>query len=78
MLYDFAHRVVLDTSAKEIEAIFEDRGEWMALSSVLGRLETLLPQIFMPDYRERLHAARVRLRPVDDEADGEHSANENC
>ncbi|MFE9102260.1 hypothetical protein [Actinomadura geliboluensis] len=75
VLYDFAHRLVLDISAKEVEAIFEDRGEWMALSSVLGQLETRLPQIFMPDYRERLHAAPVRLRPLDDQADEEHGAD---
>ncbi|MFF4240130.1 hypothetical protein ACFYYL_29995 [Actinomadura geliboluensis] len=76
VLYDFAHRLVLDIGAKEVEAIFEDRGEWMALSSVLGQLETRLPQIFMPDYRERLHAAPVRLRPLDDQADEEHGADE--
>ncbi|MFG2019214.1 hypothetical protein [Actinomadura geliboluensis] len=52
VLYDFAHRLVLDISAKEVEAIFEDRGEWMALSSVLGQLETRLP----PD----LHAGLPR------------------
>jgi hypothetical protein len=40
VLYDFAHRMVLDISAKETGAIFEHRGEWMALSSVLGQLET--------------------------------------
>ncbi|MFI0357187.1 hypothetical protein [Actinomadura sp. 9N407] len=78
VLYDFAHRLVLDVSAKEVEAIFEDRGEWMALSSVLGQLETRLPQIFMPDYRERLHAARARLRPVDEEAVEERNADEGC
>ncbi|WP_131735727.1 hypothetical protein [Actinomadura roseirufa] len=71
VLYDFAHRLVLDIAGEESEAIFEDRGEWSALSSVLGQLETRLPQIFMPDYRERLHAARLRLRPLDDESSEE-------
>jgi hypothetical protein len=78
VLYDFAHRLVLDLSDKETGAIFEDRGEWKALSSVPGQLETPLPQIFMPDYRERLHVARLRLRPVDDEADKEHDTDERC
>lgn len=76
VLYDFAHRLVLDISAEETDAVFEDRGEWMALSSLLGQLETRLPQIFMPDYRERLHAARLRLRPAD-EADEEDSADKD-
>ncbi|WP_344941715.1 hypothetical protein [Actinomadura miaoliensis] len=67
VLYDFAHRLVLDISVKEQEAIYVDRGEWNVLSSVLAQLETRLPEIFMPDYQERLQAARVRLRPVDEE-----------
>ncbi len=42
VLYDFAHRLVLDIA------------------------------------RRRLHAARVRLRPLDDQADEEHGADEGC
>ncbi|GAA4059518.1 hypothetical protein [Actinomadura miaoliensis] len=59
--------MVLDISAKEEEAIFVDRGEWSALSSVLAQLETRMPEIFTWDYQEQLQAARVRPKPMDED-----------
>jgi hypothetical protein len=32
----------------------------------------------MADYRERLHTARLRLRPADDDAEAEHNWDEGC
>ncbi|WP_018350139.1 hypothetical protein [Longispora albida] len=39
----------------------EDRAVWSPMYVISGNLETTLPEIFMPDYGERLHAARERL-----------------
>ncbi|MFI6261877.1 hypothetical protein [Micromonospora sp. NPDC051006] len=39
----------------------EDVAVWSALHRISGTLETKLVEIFMPDYGERLEAARERL-----------------
>ncbi|KAB2348568.1 hypothetical protein F8566_17500 [Actinomadura rudentiformis] len=42
---------------------------------MLGQLESRLTEIFMLDYRERLQAARARLRPAEDT---DISADHDC
>lgn len=66
VLYDFAHRLVLGQDMDHHPGLFVDRGERQALSAILGNLETQLPDVFRPDYAERLKAARDRLRPGED------------
>lgn len=39
----------------------DDEAVWMPLYRIGGTLETTLPEIFSADYRERVHAARMRL-----------------
>jgi hypothetical protein len=39
----------------------EDVAVWSALHQISGALETTLAEVFMPDYGDRLEAARARL-----------------
>jgi hypothetical protein len=51
VLYDFAHRLILDLTADHYPGLFTDDGEWHALSALLGMLETQLPEISCPTMR---------------------------
>ncbi|MEV7238922.1 hypothetical protein AB0N06_34940 [Streptomyces sp. NPDC051020] len=55
-LYQVMHRSdVLDDLLKA------DRAVWSPIYAISGALETTLAEVFMPDYDERLKAARQRL-----------------
>jgi hypothetical protein len=41
--------------------LVDDEAVWMPLYRIGGSLETTLAQIFAPDYKEQLEAARARL-----------------
>jgi hypothetical protein len=46
----------------DLSAIVNDRSVWSAIYAISGTLDTTLGEIFMPDYSERLAAAKQRLR----------------
>lgn len=43
------------------DLVNRDRAVWSSLHTISGALEASLAEIFMPDYRDRLDAARRRL-----------------
>jgi hypothetical protein len=43
--------------------VVDDPAVWEPIHRISGTLDKALPGLFAPDYRERLEAARQRLRP---------------
>ena len=56
----------------QLSAIVTDRAVWSPLHTISGTLDKALSEIFMPDYADRLNAAKRRLREAtgDDEPTG--------
>lgn len=54
------------TGAGELPAAFEDRAEQRMLWDLEAALEKRLAEPFKSDYRERLEAARSRVRDVEE------------
>ncbi|MEH0937749.1 hypothetical protein [Micromonospora psammae] len=67
VLSDWLDRVI-GTAA--FDRLVDDPAVWSALYSISGPLETSLPELFMPDYKARLEAARERLRGSEPARDG--------
>ncbi|MFD5097888.1 hypothetical protein [Streptomyces albidochromogenes] len=48
-------------TSDDLSSIVRDRSVWSAIYAISGTLDTTLSEIFMPDYSERLAAAKQRL-----------------
>ncbi|MGN9807298.1 hypothetical protein [Micromonospora sp. L32] len=59
VLSDWLDRVI---GTEGFDRLVDDPAVWSALYSISGPLETSLPELFMPDYKARLEAARERLQ----------------
>ncbi|WP_345610197.1 hypothetical protein [Streptomyces sanyensis] len=71
VLSDWLYEVMMQSD--KLDAIVLDRAVWSGIYAISGTLETTLPEVFMPDYADRLEQARRRLMEVvgsdeDDEA----------
>jgi hypothetical protein len=51
---------VMDKS-DQLSALVTDRAVWSPLYTISGTLDKALPEVFVPDYVDRLNAARRRL-----------------
>jgi hypothetical protein len=60
VLSDWLHQVMFQSS--DLEGIVRDRAVWSPIYTISGTLDTTLAEIFLPDYAERLDAAKQRLR----------------
>lgn len=58
VLSDWLDRVM---PQQKFAQVVDDRAVWSPLLHISGSLETSLSEIFDPDYREKLEAARERL-----------------
>jgi hypothetical protein len=60
VLSDWLHRMMME--GDEFKALLnQDRAVWSPIYRIAGTLDRSLTEIFMPDYGERLDAARERL-----------------
>ncbi|MFD5325372.1 hypothetical protein [Streptomyces sp. NPDC127092] len=59
VLSDWLYDVMMQSD--KLDAIVPDRAVWSGIYAISGTLETTLPEIFMPDYADRLEQARQRL-----------------
>ncbi|MEE4488879.1 hypothetical protein [Streptomyces sp. BE230] len=59
VLSDWLHEVMMESN--KLAEIVPDRAVWSGIYTISGNLETTLPEIFMPDYGDRLDQARQRL-----------------
>ncbi|WP_086772738.1 hypothetical protein [Streptomyces bobili] len=60
VLSDWLYQVMFQSD--DLEGIVRDRAVWSPIYTISGTLDTTLSEIFMPDYAERLDAAKQRLR----------------
>ncbi|MFI7060643.1 hypothetical protein ACIBL3_06650 [Kribbella sp. NPDC050124] len=60
VLSDWLYEVTMESD--QLSAIVTDRAVWSPLHTISGTLDKTLAEIFMPDYVDRLDAARRRLR----------------
>ncbi|WP_307676328.1 hypothetical protein [Streptomyces sp. V4I2] len=60
VLSDWLYQVMFQSD--DLEGIVRDRAVWSPIYAISGTLDTTLSDIFMPDYSERLDAAKERLR----------------
>lgn len=60
VLSDWLYQVMFQSD--DLEGIVRDRAVWSPIYTISGTLDTTLSEIFMPDYAERLDAAKGRLR----------------
>ncbi len=56
VLSDWLYEVMMRSD--KLSAIVPDKAVWSAIYAISGPLETTLPEIFMPNYAERLEQAR--------------------
>ncbi|MFD6292928.1 hypothetical protein [Streptomyces sp. NPDC060205] len=47
----------------DLSRVVDDPAVWVPIHRVAGTLARALPELFVPDYDQRLEAARRRLRP---------------
>ncbi|MBT2527952.1 hypothetical protein J7E91_21645 [Streptomyces sp. ISL-99] len=59
VLSDWLYEAVFQSD--DLSAIVKDRSVWSAIYAISGTLDKTLSEIFMPDYSERLAAAKQRL-----------------
>lgn len=59
VLSDWLYEVTMKSD--QLSAIVTDRAVWSPLHTISGTLDKALVEIFMPDYGDRLNAARRRL-----------------
>ena len=59
VLSDWLYEVTMKSD--QLSAIVTDRAVWSPLHTISGTLDKALAEIFMPDYGDRLNAARRRL-----------------
>ncbi|MCC3768432.1 hypothetical protein [Streptomyces sp. UNOC14_S4] len=55
----------------DLSRMVDDTAVWAPLHKISGTLDKNLPGLFAADYAERVEAARARLRPVEDDGDGD-------
>ncbi|MET8131557.1 hypothetical protein ABZV24_06230 [Streptomyces sp. NPDC005251] len=60
VLSDSLYQVMFQSD--DLEGIVRDQAVWSPIYTLSGTLDTTLSEIFMPDYSERLDAAKERLR----------------
>ncbi|MFE5923315.1 hypothetical protein [Streptomyces sp. NPDC056468] len=60
VLSDWLHQVMFQSD--DLEGIVRDRAVWSPIHAISGTLDTTLSEISMPDYSQRLDAAKERLR----------------
>ncbi|MFJ7967216.1 hypothetical protein [Streptomyces sp. NPDC096324] len=60
VLSDWLYQVMFQSD--DLEGIVRDRAVWSPIRAISGTLDTTLSEIFMPDYSQRLDAAKERLR----------------
>ncbi|MFB6778616.1 hypothetical protein ACFCX0_14610 [Streptomyces sp. NPDC056352] len=60
VLSDWLYQVMFKSD--DLSVIVRDRSVWSAVHAISGTLDKMLTEIFMPDYSERLAAAKQRLR----------------
>lgn len=60
VLSDWLHQAMYQSDVLD-GLLTTDRAVWSPIYTLAGTLETTLAEIFMPDYGERLEAARQRL-----------------
>nr|WP_203725213.1 hypothetical protein [Streptomyces sp. SID13588] len=56
---DWLYEVMMRSD--KLDAIVPDRAVWSGIYAISGTLETIMPEVFMPDYSGRLEQARQRL-----------------
>ncbi|MET7285095.1 hypothetical protein [Streptomyces sp. NPDC005573] len=49
----------------DLSRVVDDPAVWAPIHRIAGTLDKALPDLFAPDYEQRLAAARQRLRPED-------------
>ncbi|AJC53691.1 hypothetical protein [Streptomyces sp. 769] len=49
----------------DLGRVVDDPAVWAPVHRIAGTLDKELPELFAPDYDQRLEAARRRLRPED-------------
>lgn len=59
VLSDWLYRAMFQSN--DLEGILHDRAVWSPIYSISGTLDKALTEIFMPDYGQRLEAAKERL-----------------
>ncbi|MGW4850220.1 hypothetical protein ACWEPZ_03185 [Streptomyces sp. NPDC004288] len=70
VLSDWLYEVMMQSD--KLDAIVPDQAVWSGIYAISGTLETILPEVFMPDYVGRLEQARQRLlEAVSGDDDGE-------
>ncbi|CAL9471424.1 hypothetical protein SUDANB121_02859 [Nocardiopsis dassonvillei] len=47
----------------DLSDVIKDPAVWAPIHRIAGTLDKTLPELFAPDYKQRLEAARERLRP---------------
>ncbi|MET8982801.1 hypothetical protein ABZX85_45215 [Streptomyces sp. NPDC004539] len=47
----------------DLSCVVDDPAVWVPIHRIAGTLDKALPELFAPDYEQRLAAARQRLRP---------------
>ncbi|RDD85148.1 hypothetical protein [Streptomyces parvulus] len=50
---------------RDLGRVVDDPAVWAPIHRIAGTLDKTLPELFAPDYEQRLEAARQRLRPKD-------------
>ncbi|MFI1583647.1 hypothetical protein [Embleya sp. NPDC020630] len=58
VLSDWLYRLQMT----DLSRVVEDSAVWAPIHRIAGTLDTVLPELFMPDYAQRLEAACERLR----------------
>ncbi|MEV4451700.1 hypothetical protein [Streptomyces mirabilis] len=49
----------------DLSRVVDDPAVWAPIHRIAGTLDEALPELFEPDYDQRVEAARQRLRPED-------------
>jgi len=62
VLSDWLYDVMMRSD--RLDAIVPDRAVWSGIHAISGTLEKTLPEVFVPDYADRLEQARRRLLEV--------------
>jgi hypothetical protein len=62
VLSDWLYEVMMRSD--RLSSIVTDRSVWSPLYTISGTLDKALPELFAPDYGDRLNAARSRLIEV--------------
>ncbi|MGW8327719.1 hypothetical protein ACWGLE_07450 [Streptomyces sp. NPDC055897] len=70
VLSDWLERVQMT----DLDKMVDDPAVWAPIHKIAATLDKL-PDIFAPNYGERLEAARRRLRPTDDRPEGQATMN---